>query len=414
MHIAYCSLLLPEDKRISERTKKRLPGISLHKFTSAIIQGLDQNLEDTVDVFNIINTLNYPDFPQLIFPTEKWSHTQGANDWHIGYLNLFGIKYMTQAEGLYQKLCKWVKSKGDAPCMICVHHIYFPAMYAATRVKRKFGDRVKLCLITGDMNGQYGLVAQSEKSLKQWLTLYLEKWVDKLATGFDCFVFATKYMAEAFGVADKPFVVVECAYSEPSYYMSLEDTSQEDEKIIFYAGALREEYGIPHLLRAFSMIEDPSYRLWLAGGGNAEKIIAEYAQKDPRIEFLGFITPQEVDIRQKKSTVLVSARTTERPFVKYSFPSKTMEGLASGKPYVAHKLPCDPDEYADFIQYADDESDEALRNKIVQICQLSREERDAISRKAREFVLREKNPKMMCKRIADMWKSVLCCGEECV
>lgn len=413
MHIAYCSLLLPEEKRIAERAKKRLPGISLHKFTSAILRGLDENLDGGVDVFNIINTRNYPDFPQLVFKTEKWSHKEGANDWHISYVNLFGIKYMTQAEGLYRKLCKWVASKGDEPCLICVHHIYFPAMYAATKVKRKFGDQVKLCLITGDMNGAFGLAAQTGNCLKQRLTLRLEKKVDQLAKGFDCFVFATEHMAQAFGVEDKPFTVVECAYAEPSYYSSLEDTSDESEKIIFYAGALREEYGIPHLLRAFSMIEGENYRLWLAGGGNAEHIIAEFAEKDPRIEFLGFITPQEVDLRQKRATVLISARTTEYAFVKYSFPSKTMEGLASGKPYIAHRLPCDPPEYADYILYAE-ESDEALRDKMVQVCELPKAQRDAISQKARDFVLREKNPKIMSKRIVDMWKQVLGCGEECV
>jgi len=407
LHIAYCSLLLPEEKHLSERTKKRLSGISLHKFTSAVIQGLDENLEQPVDIFNIINTHNYPTFPQLFFKTEKWCHKAGAKDWHIGYTNVFGIKYITQADALYRKLYKWVKSKGKEKCMICVHHIYYPAMLAAYKIKRRFGDRVKICLITGDMNGQYGLVAQSKKGPKQWLTYKLEKRVDKLATKFDCFVFATPYMAEAFGVAHKPFAVVECAYLEPAYYEKLEGATDDEQKIIFYAGALREEYGIPHLLRAFSMIEDPSYRLWLAGGGNAEQITAEYVEKDPRIDFLGFIPPQEVDARQKKSTVLISPRTTELAFVKYSFPSKTMEGLASGKPYIAHKLPCDPPEYASYIQYADGESDEALKDKIVEICQMSVQQRDAISQRAREFVLREKNPKNMCKRIVDLWQSVL-------
>ena len=407
MNIAYCSLLLPEEKKLSERAKERLSGVSLHKFTRAVIQGLDANLDQPVDVFNIINTLNYPKFPDLIFKTEQWSHAEGAKDWHIGYINLFGIKYITQAEGLYKKLCKWVKSKGTEPCIICVHHIYYPAMLAACKVKRKFGDRVKICLITGDMNGQYGLTAQFEMNLKQRLTHHLENRVDEMATQFDCFVFATKHMAEAFGVADKPFVVLECAYSEPAYYATLEEAPEGDEKIIFYAGALREEYGIPHLLRAFSMIQNENYRLWLAGGGNAEPLIKEYVQKDPRIEFLGFITPQEVDIRQKKSTALISARTTDRAFVKYSFPSKTMEGLASGKPYIAHQLPCDPPEYGDYILYADNESDEALRDKMVQVCELPKQERDAISLRAREFVLREKNPQAMTKRILNLWMQVL-------
>ena len=71
MKIAYCSLLLPEEKRLAERTRGRLPGVSLHKFTRALIKGLDENLTEPIKVLNIINTLNYPNFPDLIFKTEK-------------------------------------------------------------------------------------------------------------------------------------------------------------------------------------------------------------------------------------------------------------------------------------------------------------------------------------------------------
>lgn len=40
MNIAYCSMLLPEEKKLAERSKERLSGISLHRFTGALIQGL--------------------------------------------------------------------------------------------------------------------------------------------------------------------------------------------------------------------------------------------------------------------------------------------------------------------------------------------------------------------------------------
>lgn len=102
------------------------------------------------------------------------------------------------------------------------------------------------------------------------------------------------------------------------------------------------------------------------------------------------------------ATVLVNPRTTELEFVKYSFASKTLECLASGKPYIAHKLPCDPPEYNGPIIYADNESDEAVAAKIVEICELPDNERDEIGQKAREFVLTQKKPKVMCKKIVDM------------
>lgn len=405
MKVAYCSLLLPEEKNLAQRAKKRLSGISLHKFTRAVISGIDANSPEPVTVFNIINTHNYPNFPALTFPTEQWSHAPGAKDWHIGYINLFGIKYITQAHNLFKKLDAWRKEQGEEHCVICVHHIFYPAMKAACRTKKKYGDKVSICLITGDMNGQYGLQSQYKRNLKQLLTRRMEKKIDQMALGFDSFVFATKDMAKAFGVEDKPFTVVECAYLAPPYDGQAVYSEDEEHKTLFYAGAIREEYGIPHLLRAFSMIDDPSYRLQLAGDGNAVPLLREYMAKDPRIEYLGFITPQQVDMYQQKATAQVSPRIAANyEYVKYSFPSKTMECLTSGKPYIAHKLPCDPPEYGRHIQYAADESDEALRDKILEICSLPKEARDAIGARAKQFILEEKNPIAMTKRIVELWE----------
>lgn len=408
MNLAFCSLLLPEEKHLSERAKERLSGISLHKLGTAVIQGIDANLQHPITVFNIINTLNYPKFPALRFPTERWHHTKGSDDWHIGYVNLFGIKYITQENGLYRKLKKWVSSKRGEQCTICVHHIYYPSMKAACRIKRKFGSQVNICLLTGDMNGARGLAAQFKPNLKERLTHFVEIGINRMVPQFDCFVFATKDMAEGFGVEDKPFTVMECTYTDSVNIEMKKDCSlnPEKKKIIFYAGALREEYGIAHLLRAFESIEDSDYRLWLAGGGAAETMICEYAKADPRVEFFGFLPPQEVELRQKNATVLVSPRTSEHEFVKYSFPSKTMECLASGKPYIAHHLPCDPPEYGAYIQYPENETDEALCDKIVQLCELPQVQRDEIGARAQRFIAEEKNPAVMCRRIVDMWTAL--------
>ncbi len=408
MRIAYCSMLLPEEKKLSERTKERLSGISGHKVTKAEIYGIDSNLENPVDVFNIINTVNYPKFPQLVFPNEKWNHTERSDheDFHLGYINLFGIKYITQYRSMKKALNKWMQ-KSSEPCIICVHNIFLPAMLAAVHVARRYKGRVKLCLNTGDVPGKFGLQSQFKKHMKQILTETLvEKNILRLAKQFDCFVFVTKDMAKAFEVEDKPYTIVECTYIEPEYAKNLRIT-EDEKKIIFYAGSIREEYGIGHLLRAFELIKGADYQLVIAGGGAGENLVKEYAKKDSRIQFLGFIIPQEVLKWQLKSCVLVSPRQSGWEYVKYSFPSKSVDSLASGVPYVAHKLPCDPPEYAEYINYPVDESDEALRDKLVEICEKSLEERSVIGERAKQFIKKEKNPIVMTRQIVDMWERVL-------
>lgn len=410
MKVAYCSLLLPEEKKLSERSKERLSGISNHKVTVATIEGIDKNLGYPVDIFNIINTVNYPRFPQLIFKTEKWNHSKLIQhiDYHLGYINLFGIKYVSQYLKMLNKLKEWIKQLGEEDGLICVHNIYLPTMMAVVKLRNKYNKKIRICLNTGDVPGAYGLQSQYKRNLKQYLTeKIVNKNILKLAKEFDCFVFVTGEMAKAFGVSNKPFTVVECAYTQPPYDGSIGNRIVTEKKIIFYAGAIREEYGITHLLKAFSKIDNPDYRLQIAGGGSADSIVKEYAEKDSRVEFLGFITPQEVLRRQLSATVLVSPRQSKHEYVKYSFPSKSVDSLASGVPYVAHRLPCDPPEYSDYINYTEDESDDGLCKKLIEICEKSEEERVEIGQKAKNFILTRKNPVVMTENIVSMWKNIL-------
>ena len=405
MKIAYCSLLFPPEKKIEERAKKHLSGISLHKFTSAIIAGLDANLEAPIKVFNIINTLNYPDFPKLIFHNEEWSHTVGAEDIHIGYINIFGIKYITQENALYTALDKWGKTLKSERFILCVHHNYYPMLRAALRIKRKYSNQVITCLISGDIPGKFGLKSQYKDTLKQKMIDKLDRNILSMVKEFDSFVLQTKYMAEGFGVEGKPVCILECAYL-PSLYNKKNDYNT-GKKVVFYAGSLREEYDILHLLNSFSYIKGDEYEFWIAGGGNAVEKIKKQAQNDPRIKFFGFISAQEVFDRQEAATILVSPRTSNHVFVKYSFPSKTMECLASGKPYIAHKLPCEPEEYRNYIQYPEDETDEALAAKIIEVCEMPEDKRMLIGKKGKDFIINNKNPKVMCKRIVDFWQTLI-------
>ncbi len=408
LKIAYCCLLLPEEKKIAERSKRHLPGVSLHKFSKAIISGLDANLNEPIKIFNIINTLNYPKFPQLFFHSEKWSHTSHAEDFHIGYINLFGIKYITQEINLYFALDRWVRTLKGESFILCAHHIYMPMMKAVLGIKRKYKHQVITCLISGDLPGNYGLKAQYD-TIKEKMIERMNEKILWLAKEFDTFVFQTPYMAEGFGVQDKPVCILECTYLPSAYTISEKASmyNKENKKVVFYAGSLRKEYGILHLLASFKYIEGNDYEFWLAGGGNTVDIIKQEAEKDNRIKYLGFISPQEVYDRQQVATVLVSPRKAELEYVKYSFPSKTMECLASGKPYIAHQLPCEPEEYHSYIFYPYDETDKALAETITSVCNMPEEERNEIGVRNKEFIENEKNPVVMCRRVIKLWEEQL-------
>ena len=162
-----------------------------------------------------------------------------------------------------------------------------------------------------------------------------------------------------------------------------------------------------NLVNAFSQIEDPDYRLVICGIGDSEQAIKDAVKDDSRISFLGQLPRNEVIEWQKKATVLVNPRQNNEEFTKYSFPSKTMEYLSSGIPVVAYKLDGIPDEYDQYIQYVADDSIESLKKKLVEVCEMTREERQELGNIGRNFVLMKKNSTIQVRKICEMIDFVL-------
>ena len=123
---------------------------------------------------------------------------------------------------------------------------------------------------------------------------------------------------------------------------------------------------------------------------------------DKRIIFLGKLQRENALKVMKQATVLVNPRQNNEEFTKYSFPSKTLEYLASGIPLIGYKLDGIPDEYDRFICYAEDNTIETLSKKIKKICEMSDKERYELGKQGQSFVLNEKNYVIQSKKILDV------------
>ena len=137
----------------------------------------------------------------------------------------------------------------------------------------------------------------------------------------------------------------------------------------------------------------------ICGEGETKGEIMLSARKDKRIIYKGLLPRHEILALQKQADLLVNPRTPEGVFTRYSFPSKTMEYLASGTPTLLYRLPGIPEEYFDYCFVVEGLGVEALRVKMEKVLSLSREELHMIGKRARNFVLEQKNPIQQCKKI---------------
>jgi glycosyltransferase involved in cell wall biosynthesis len=280
----------------------------------------------------------------------------------------------------------------------------YPMLKAMYYVKQKHPN-ICTCLIVPDLpvniakygkkKGLYNLIASSYNLKK--INFFL-KCVDK-------YVLLSEQMKELSDVSEKDFCVIDGLFDENDFKATLINDNTVNDlsyKTIVYTGSLHEEYGICTLIKAFRLIDDSNYRLVIAGAGNALETVLKYCDQDKRIIYKGILNKIEVRNLQCSATVLINPRSNLGIDAKYCFPSKTIEYMLAGRPVIMCKLDGMEDSYNDIIYHLDTHSEHAMMNSIINVCEKPEEELLYMSKKAKIFILREKNNIVQTRKILNL------------
>ncbi|MBE6242657.1 MAG: glycosyltransferase family 4 protein [Bacteroidales bacterium] len=365
----------------------------------AIIYGLAANKMD----FTLVNAPFVGSYPKrykvpyiesFSFNYETLYATVNAKN--VGFCNLSVIKLVSRYHTMKRELIKHIKSSGDKGNTLLIYSVHSPFLKACVEVKKRFPS-TRIALIVPDLP-EY---MSDDKSLVRKLASYVnESLLDRLYKYVDGYVLLSKYMCDRLPVGKKPWTVVEGVYDSVNEIEPLQHKTCV--RYILYTGTLAARYGIQTLVKAFAGISDPSVRLYICGEGDSRPMIEEWTCKDSRIIYKGQVTREEALMLQKNATLLVNPRTPEGDFTKYSFPSKNMEYLASGVPTLLYRLPGIPEEYYEYCFNLSETGVEALRDMLEDVIARSEEELEQMGRKARQFILNDKNPQKQVKKIIDL------------
>ena len=158
----------------------------------------------------------------------------------------------------------------------------------------------------------------------------------------------------------KPYVVLEghaditMAEKKPSL------DRKTTPRVVFYAGGVSKQYGLGHLVEGFRMADIPNAVLHIYGPGDYVEELQTIAQTDDRVFYGGMLMNSEIIEKEREATLLVNPRPTNEEYVKYSFPSKNMEYMASGTPVLTTNLPGMPKEYHPYVYLIEEETDEGV------------------------------------------------------
>ena len=231
------------------------------------------------------------------------------------------------------------------------------------------------------------------------MSIRLSQFVIRHCTGY---VFLTQAMNDRLNPDGKPYVILEGHADIAMGQVSPSLEEKHKPRVCLYAGGVSRDYGLAELVEGFRLANLPDTQLHIYGPGDYVPELEQIAQQDSRIVYGGMLLSSQVVQREREATLLVNPRPTGEEFVKYSFPSKTMEYMASGTPVLTTDLPGMPPEYHDYVYRIFREDAPGIAQALTQVLCHSDQELLEKGQAARDFVLREKNNVTQAKKILDL------------
>ena len=313
----------------------------------------------------------------------------------VDFNNLAFFKRFSILQSIERKLEEVISQMKEPPTVLLYNFDFLPRV---GDIKNKY-PQVKFVLLITDipeyMDVNNSIITRINRLIRNFAHNHFNRQIENYIDGF---ILLAPRMVEKIPINEKPWIQIEGIYNDEDDSIQVEKSNT---KQIVYTGNLGYRYGIRELLEAFSLIKDDNYELIFRGSGEAEPEIREKEKNDSRIKLLPILTKKELNILQKKATILINPVNPSQEFSKYFFPSKTLEYLASGTPTLMGKLDCLPDDYLNYIYLIQDFTPYGLKQRIVEICSKPDSELSLFGSNASIFIHKNKTPQVQVKKIVD-------------
>lgn len=333
---------------------------SANQFQKKLIGGM-QSLEQELYVVSAPFIGSYPNASDIcVF--KGFEEPQNVCQ-YVSFNNLWGVRNLSRARQL-KKAIRFFIDMDDAEKLILVYCAHTPFLEAAAYAKKR-DPRIRICFYVPDLPNYMNLNTNRSKLYdiaKAYDNAVMRRYMELV----DSFVLLTEQMRACLPVGNKPCMVVEGIMERERLDLAKEQAAEEPLKYFVYTGKMNAKFGIHALIDGFSQLKNPDYRLVLCGEGDCMAYARSAAERDKRILVTGQITPAEAAGWQRRAAVLVNPRPNNETYTKYSFPSKNVEYLLSGRPVAACMLSGMPEIYRDFLYEIDGDSPEAVARALTE------------------------------------------------
>lgn len=363
-------------------------------FDLALTMGLSKQCN--VTTVSLPPVASYPKSSCLYYKRNKEKVNGNLEINYISLMNLPIIKTVNIIVNVFLRTFLFLlKNRKQKPVILC-GYIAFETTLPALLVAKLFNT--KIFAMVPDVPLFLGTYSKFRNPIGKIINTISIKINRYLEVKFNGYVFLTQAMNNLINRNQKEYIVVEGMIYKESIDSNI-NYEKKKRKIIMYAGTLHEKFGIKKLVEAFIKANLKDYELWIFGSGDYEENLEEVTNNFSNIIFKGSVSKSKILSLEKKATLLINPRPSSEKFTEYSFPSKTLEYMASGTPLLTTKLSGIPEDYDDYLYYFKDESIEGMANRIKEILNYPTEELRIFGFRAKNYVLNYKNSLVQSKKI---------------
>lgn len=259
-----------------------------------IVEGLDENLDRPVKIFNSLYIGSSPHkYSSLKIPSFSFKHCKNANDLNIGFNNRSIIKYFSKYMKIKLAMKEWIDSN-ERDKVLIVYAMTTPFMQLIRYIKRR-NKKITICLVVPDLPDYMNLTSN-----KNFAYLVLKKLQNLIFRNcnksVDCFVLLTDQMKDWFKY-NINYTVVEGITTS-----TIDFKSYAKKKSILYSGMIEKKYGVVDLVKSFLKIDNSEWILDIYGDGLALEEISKI--KNSNVILHGTVPNSEVVVAQKERRYL--------------------------------------------------------------------------------------------------------------
>jgi glycosyltransferase involved in cell wall biosynthesis len=365
-----------------------------HNFAWSLVDALGKAGRQ-VGLLSVVPVSNFPGNPRVVFRSAPFE-TKGVLGECLGFLNIIGLKHLTR---FLQCLTRGTRVlRRWRPAVLLVHGVHSPFLWFAAISRRLLG--LTVVVILTDPPGVRLPTDRLAVRLLKWLDIKLVQLALRWTDGV---IALTIDLARDFAPGKPALVIDGIGQFESDVEHLRKDRTQPT---VVYAGSLRTSYGVDRLVDAVSGLTDPPATLEVYGNGELAGWISEVAAQQSQVKGPRLLSREDLLRAYRSADLLVQPRPTNQSFVRYSFPSKMIEYMASGTPVLTTRLISVTDEYTPYVYWIDDDSPAGIRKALRDVLQLPEDERLNKGRRAATYIRATRSSEAQGRRISAFLQAI--------